>query len=152
MESHEAIKKLIGKDIDEIARTLGIARSTVYKWMEPSGDWSDSGARNPLDRLELMIRAAKECGRDKQAFLPIHYLARRFGGVFLQLPKRQCHLMEIHQKLSDTVKEYGEMMAATGEALADGRIDKQEKKKVLKETDEAIEQLVMFKKLIERVR
>jgi len=51
MESHEALKLAVGTDAVKMAKRLGRSSSLVHKWCEPSTDFSDSGALNPLDRL-----------------------------------------------------------------------------------------------------
>ena len=81
MESHEIVKQMLGKvSAKQIASELGVSLSLVYKWAEPAS--MGSGARNPLDRTEALMRLCK-------CQVPLQWLCGRFGGTFQPPPKSQ---------------------------------------------------------------
>ena len=56
MESHELLQEVFQKcSAKQIAGELGLSLSMIYKWAEPD-DGGGSGAVNPLDRIEALVR------------------------------------------------------------------------------------------------
>lgn len=57
MESHELLKEVLKKtSAKQIAAEMSLSLSLIYKWAEPPVDGTGSGANNPLDRIEQLVR------------------------------------------------------------------------------------------------
>jgi len=144
MESHEAIRKAIKGKTVEFAKRLGLATVTVNKWQEPTADWSDSGAFNPLDRMETIIEKALEDGRTPdEAFAPIYFLAERFGLVVIPLPACDC-LEDLSKELLETIKEFGHLASEASDAMADGRISRAEASRIEEEGNDLLRHVSAF--------
>lgn len=145
MRSYEAIQKAISGKTVEFARKLGLSTSLVTKWQEPHTDFTDSGAYNPLDRVETVIETSLSLGNNTDdAYAPIQYLTERFGLILLKLPK-SCHDTEaVSKELLQTIKEFGEMAEAAGRALQDGKINPREAGRIEKEAWDLIRQTASF--------
>lgn len=150
MESHEALRMAVGGHAVAIAKRLGRSSSLVHKWCEPSTDFTDSGALNPLDRIEIIVEAAlREKQPTRDAFAPLFYLACRFGGMFLPPVPRTIETCEYSKRLCRAVKEAGEAFATAAEALEDDDLSPNERKKIAREVYEAIAELSEFVALVE---
>ena len=80
MQSHELLREVFEKhNVKQIAAELGLSLSLVYKWAEAS-EHSGSGATNPLDRIDALLRATKDTRL-------IEWLCARTGGFFIKNPK-----------------------------------------------------------------
>ena len=150
MESHEAMRLAVGTDALKVAKRLGRSSSLISKWCEPSTDFTDSGALNPLDRLEMVIEVALNQERKPvEAFAPIYYLAHRFGGLFLPPVQHQVNTLEYSKQLCRVVKEAGEAFSAAAEALEDDILSNNERRKISKELHEALAEMAAFARMIE---
>ncbi|MGE4539054.1 MAG: phage regulatory CII family protein [Desulfovibrio sp.] len=69
---------------------------------------------------------------------PMHFLAREMGGVFIRLPTIEEGDNPVQQQCLIAVKEFGELIAACAEALADNTIEPDERARILKEGHEAV--------------
>ena len=144
MQSHEAIHKAIKGKTVEFAKRLGLSSTLVNKWQEPTADWSDSGAFNPVDRTETIIEKALEEGRSPdEAFAPIYYLTERFGLVAIPLPV--CHCLEdLSRELMEAIKEFGHLAAEASDAMTDGRISKDEAARIEEEGNDLLRHVSAF--------
>ena len=150
MESFEAMRLAVGGDAVKVAKRLGRSTSLVNKWCEPSADFSDSGALNPLDRLEMVIEVAEKQKRSAcDSYAPIFFLAQRFGGMFFPPVKVQGNSLEFAKQLCRTVKEAGEAFAAAAEALEDGELSTFERRRISKELHEALAEMATFARMID---
>lgn len=150
MESFEAMRRVIGADAIKVAKRLSRSTSLVNKWCEPSADFSDSGALNPLDRLEMVIEVAEQQKRPvEDSYAPIFFLAQRFGGLFLPPVKHVAGTVEYSRQLCKVVKESGEAFAAAAEALEDGKLSTFERRRVGQELHEALAAMAQFARMIE---
>lgn len=95
--------------------------------------------------VELLIPLMRATGSDA----PLHYLARAMGGAFIRLPQAGQGQAVTHQAVMTAVKEFGELIADLGEALADGRLKKSEKRKVARSAQEALTAIMEVVKLVE---
>ena len=79
MKSHEVLKgSMEHVGVKTIASDLGVSPSLLYKWCQPGGEPTDSGATNPLDRLAKIFEAT---GDDAEvAALPHAPLDCSLGG------------------------------------------------------------------------
>ncbi len=126
MKSHEALHTAIDKDTAEVAKALHLSIPMVSKWKEPTSDWTDSGALNPLDRIEAIIAKALQLGRPVEAAMaPIYYLTQQFSHIAIPLPKCD-NLKDLSDELMEAIKEFGHLASVAAEAMADGRISKNE--------------------------
>ncbi len=148
MESHEAVRLLVGGDAVAMAKRLGLSVSLIHKWCEPSADFSDSGAYNPLDRICAMILEAGRLGKSAhEVYAPLRYLADGHG-VFIPLPQKDCSCEQISLQASRVMKEVGEALTAAGQALQDVKLTPNDRRQILKEMDEAIHEMLMFQGMI----
>jgi hypothetical protein len=146
MKSFEAIQKAIkGKTVD-FAKRLGLSTSLIGKWQEPSTDYTDSGAYNPLDRIEMIIEKSLEMGNPREdAFAPIHYLAEKFHLITIPIPAAHAQTnTEASEELLKTITEFGHLAEEASIALADGKISAREYLKMEKEGWELIRQVAIF--------
>jgi len=150
VKSYEALNRAISRQTVEHARRLHVSTSLVHKWQEPSTDFTDSGAYNPLDRIETIIETALSLGvKTEEAFAPIHYLAERFGQIVIPIPKSENTAAEASKELLKTIQEFGEMAAEASKALRDGKITWQEYDRINREAWELIRQVAVFLRVIE---
>lgn len=145
MQSFEAIQASInGKTVDH-AKRLGLSLSMVGKWQAPSTDFTDSGAYNPLDRLETIIETSLALGNGpERAFAPVRYLAERFGLIVIQPPPPCMALPELHQELARVIKEFGDVLTVSGASFADGEVSKKEAARIKKEANEVLRAVTAF--------
>lgn len=137
MESHEAIQKTINGKTVPHAKRLGVSVSLVSKWQEPSLDFSDSGALNPLDRIETIMNGSLADGNGPERYLaPIHYLAVKFKQIVIPAPQTSKELPELHQGLMKMTKEFGELLSVSGEKFADGDVSPRDLKAIRQEVYE----------------
>ncbi|HYV36952.1 MAG TPA: hypothetical protein VE988_14695, partial [Gemmataceae bacterium] len=75
MQSHELLQEVFQKtSAKQVAAALGLSLSMIYKWAEPD-DGTGSGAANPLDRIDALIR----CSGDTRL---VQWVCERAGGFF----------------------------------------------------------------------
>lgn len=118
MKSYEAIRKAVQGDSMEHAKALSLHTRTIYKWTEPAVDFSDSGALNPLDRIETIIATALRLGQPvENAHAAIFYLAARFGGSYIPPLLSHDTLKELQQHVYHAVKDFGDLIQTLGAAL-----------------------------------
>lgn len=151
MKSHEAIKRAIGTNADEFAKRFRKSWQLIYKWAQPSADYSDSGALNPVDRVELLCETSLALGTNPEdALAPLDYLNHRFGRVAFSMPKdigtpeqESKELLRLMQESGDVVREYNE-------AVADQRISRQDLAKIEREVWESAKQAMVFLEAVRR--
>jgi hypothetical protein len=137
MKSFEAIQRAIQGKTVEHAKRLGKSTSLINKWQEPSNDYTDSGAYNPLDRIEAIVDTAMALGVSRdEALAPVYWLNHRFGLVAFTLPHGSGNA--INTELITTIKEFSDLIQTTSTALQDGRISRPEATEIVKEGEEAL--------------
>lgn len=150
MESFEALRRAVAGDAVPMAKRLGTSSSLVHKWCEPHADYSESGTRNPLDRLEIIIETALRSGRaPRDAYAPIFFLADSFGGLFLPPVPRTIETSDYSKQLCRSIKEAGEAFSAMAKALEDDRLSQNERRAILREIYEAIAELSALAGMVE---
>lgn len=118
MKSHEAMKKAIQGDAIEHAKALRLNVRSVYRFCEPTTDFSDSGALNPLDRLETIIATSMAMGHPAEhAQAPIVYLAHRFGGTYLPGLGPHQSFSALTAQVCKTVAKFGDMIESVGASV-----------------------------------
>lgn len=132
----------MGGDSVAMAKRLGRSSSLVQKWCEPTTDFTDNGAYNPLDRIAGMMEVAEQNGKSSLEILaPVRYLASGRALVIPTTQNKSCP-EEINIQTAKTMKEFGEAIAVAADALQDKKLSPNERKVVLKEMDEALHALL----------
>lgn len=145
MRSFEAINKAISGHTVAVAKKLHLSTSLIRKWQEPTTDFEDSGAYNPLDRIKEIIDTAKSCGvPEEDTLAPIQYLAEKYNLIIIPIHKSPDKPSEIQKELLKTISEFGELAQAAGDALHDGKITRTEIRRIEKEAWELIRQVATF--------
>lgn len=143
MRSDEAIARCVGRHTVPVAKALHLSVSTVGKWKEPTLDFSDSGALNPIDRIEAMIKTAISEGQSSEdALSPILCLAAKFNMTAIPLPAASPALKDIVRQSHRSIQEFGEFITAFSAAIADEEISPLEHCTIDKEALQAIQQIV----------
>lgn len=144
MKSYEAIARVCGGVIQDVAKRLRVSTRRIYQFMEAPTDFDDptaatgSGTINPLDHIDDMIDVAEKADKPvADKFAPIFFLAQG-RGVFLPLPANRCDLREVAVRANRAMKEVGDLFAEFGEGMQDGRISPIEARRIAKEGHEAI--------------
>jgi len=131
MESYEALGTAINRKTAVHARALGLSLPTVHKWQEPSADFSDSGAYNPLDRIETIMATSLHLGNPTEvAMAPVFYLANRFSFIPLFSTLGTSDLPEISRQLNRVVAEFGNLIRESADALDDGKVSPAERRQI----------------------
>lgn len=117
MRTNEIIKNSLTVPVKEVADELSLSKEQVYKWL-------DGSQRNPLDRIECLLRAST--GNNDI----INHLANKSGGYFIETPNSDESSSEVCAK---ACKEFGELLTAMSSALVDGVVDKEEYIRINKE-------------------
>jgi hypothetical protein len=144
MKSYEALQKCIAGDTVETAKELGLATVTVNKWMEPHTDFTDSGSFNPLDRINTIIHRGVRLRKSADvAYAPLYFIAEEHGHVCIPLP--ECKRIEdLNRELHESIREFGHMITAASQALQNGRITKNEFKRIEMEGHDLIRHVTAF--------
>jgi hypothetical protein len=150
MENHEALRQAVGRDAMQHAKALGLSTNLVHRWCEPHTDFTDSGAFNPLDRIETVIRTALSLrkGRD-EALAPLQCLAHKFSLVMIDVPHEAATPKQIIEDLSDVIARFSMTTAETARAMEDGRISKIEAYRIQDTVWDLIEKLVRFNRKVQ---
>src|SRR3954447_3348835 len=119
MESHELLQQVFQKTSPkEAAAQLGLSLSMIYKWAEPPDQ--KSGAANPLDRIEALIK----CSNDQRI---VQWICERAGGFFIRNPKcNWAHPDFLVPATNMIVQEFADLLSVIAIAAADNKITKQE--------------------------
>lgn len=132
MLSHEALKLAVGRDTVAHAKAHHKSTSLIHKWTEPATDYTDSGAFSPLDRLETIIETSLRLGTADRShsLAPIQYLAQRFNCLLLPLPVSSPCLDDLAQNLNHLIKEFGDLVSTSADAMSDHRVSPLERKRI----------------------
>uniref|UniRef100_I2Q2M0 Uncharacterized protein n=1 Tax=Desulfovibrio sp. U5L TaxID=596152 RepID=I2Q2M0_9BACT len=81
--------------------------------------------------------------------VPMHFLARERGGVFIRLPAESCGVDPVHQQCMVAIKEFGELIAACAEALLDNDLKPDDRASIMREGHEAVTAIMGLLRLVE---
>lgn len=124
MYSHELLKEVLKKtSAKQIAADMNLSLSLIYKWAEPPADETGSGANNPLDRIEQLLRIT---GDTRIA----QWVCERAGGFFITNPKHKPHDINLIPSTNNIVQEFADMLGVIATAAADNAISKEEAKAI----------------------
>jgi hypothetical protein len=122
MQSHELLREVLQKtSAKQVAADLNLSLSMIYKWAEP-GEGDGSGAANPLDRLEQLLRSTG----DQRL---VQWICERAGGFFIHNPKtHQPHPEFLIPATNSIVQEFADLLAVIATAAGDNEISAKEAK------------------------
>lgn len=124
MQSHELLKELLkNTSAKQVASDMGLSLSLIYKWAEPPADEVGSGANNPLDRIEQLLKITGDA-RIAQ------WVCERAGGFFITNPKNRPHDYNLIPSTNTIVQEFADMLGVIATAAADNQISKDEAKAI----------------------
>lgn len=124
MQSHELLKEVLKKtSAKQISADMGLSLSLIYKWAEPPAENAGSGAFNPLDRIEQLLKIT---GDRRIA----QWVCERAGGFFITNPEAKPHPHQLIPATNDIVQEFADMLQVIASAAADQKITPDEAKKI----------------------
>jgi hypothetical protein len=124
MQSHELLKEVLKKtSAKQISADMGLSLSLIYKWAEPPTDETGSGANNPLDRIEQLLRIT---GDERIA----QWVCEQAGGFFIKNPKAKVHPFLLIPSTNSIVQEFADMLGVIAVAAADNAITATEAKAI----------------------
>ncbi len=122
MHSHEIFKHILKKvSAKQVAGELGLSLSLVYKWAEPPKE--GSGAANPLDRIDSIIKLTGETSLAQ-------WVCERAGGFFIRNPEPKAHPYELIPATNNIVQEFADLLGVISTAVADGKITPDETERI----------------------
>lgn len=124
MRSHELLKEVLRKtSAKQLAADMGLSLSLIYKWAEPPAAGAGSGAVNPLDRIEQLIRIT-----DDQR-IP-QWVCQQAGGFFIENPAKAQQAFSLIPATNQIVQEFADMLGVIATAATDQRITPEEARKI----------------------
>ncbi len=116
MQSHELLKEVLKKtSAKQISADMGLSLSLIYKWAEPPVDGTGSGAYNPLDRIEQLLKTTSD---ERIA----QWVCERAGGFFITNPKGKPHAYQLMPATNSIVQEFADMLGVIALAAVDNTI------------------------------
>jgi len=132
MDSSEVLKETIQpKGVKSIAADMGLSTSLIYKWCQANSTPEDSGADNPLDRLDRLMKLTDNKGI-------VQWICERSDGFFVMNPDvKDGSEQELFVATQGIVKEFSELLAIVSSSYAvDDHITKKEAIDVRKEWED----------------
>jgi len=122
MQSHELLREVLQKtSAKRVAADLDLSLSMIYKWAE-ADEGDGSGATNPLDRIEALIRSTNDLRL-------VQWICQRAGGFFILNPKtNQPHPDFLIPATNEIVQEFADLLAVIAIAAGDNEITQKEAK------------------------
>ncbi len=116
MESHTLLKDLLKKtSAKQVCSDMGLSLSLIYKWAEPPSASAGSGAVNPLDRVEQLLKTTGDV-RIAQ------WVAERAGGFYIRNPKAMPQTGALIPSTNAIVQQFADMLGVIAAAAADQKI------------------------------
>ena len=125
MRSHELLREVFQQtSAKQVASDTGLSLSMIYKWAEPTEGEDASGAANPLDRIEALVR----CTNDPRI---IQWVCERAGGFFIKNPKAHWpHPHFVIPATNQIVQDFADLLAVIAMAAGDNHISEKEAKSI----------------------
>lgn len=124
MQSHELLKEVLKKtSAKQISADMGLSLSLIYKWAEPPAENAGSGAFNPLDRIEQLLKITK----DRRI---AQWVCECAGGFFITNPEAKPHLHQLIPATNDIVQEFADMLGVIAASTADQKVTPDEARKI----------------------
>jgi hypothetical protein len=122
MQSHELLKEVLQKvGAKQVTAEMGLSLSLIYKWAEPATE--GSGAANPLDRVEQLLKLSGDRRLAK-------WVCERAGGFFIPNPKTNPEAVNLIPATNMIVEEFADLLAVIARAAADNTITREEAKDI----------------------
>jgi len=115
------------------AELLGIAESTLANSVNPHIDNCHYQLRHLVSQTMLL-----------QDFGMMDYLESCLGRVAFGLPGAPECVVDLQGELARTIREFGDVVQVSGEALEDGLISRNEVKRIEREVHELVRQVMGF--------
>ncbi len=115
------------------AELLGIPESTLANAVNPHIDSCHYQLRHLVPQTMLL-----------QDLAMMDYLESCLGRVAFAIPRAPECLADLQGELARTIKEFGDVVQAAGEALEDGLISRNEVKRIEREVYELVRQAMGF--------
>lgn len=136
----EAVKKApSGLSAEAIADLVGKKYKTLMSELA-----HHDGHKPDMDLLPDLVTAT---GSDA----PLKTLGRTCGCLFVRVPDVAGEGHPLARHLADTVKDFGDLMATMGEALADGRITQDEARRIARDGHEVMDAVMAVIRMAEQV-
>jgi hypothetical protein len=121
MQSHELLREVFqNTSPKKVASQMGLSLSMIYKWAEPPDGEAGSGAANPLDRIEALLRSTNDARI-------VQWICQRSSGFFINNPKlTKPHPSFLIPATNEIVQEFADLLAVIATAAADNHITKKE--------------------------
>ncbi len=125
MKSHEVLREVFQTTSPkQVSADLGLSLSMIYKWAEPAHEETSSGASNPLDRIEALMKSTHDTRI-------VHWICQRAGGFFIRNPKtHNPHPDYLIPATNEIIQEFADLLAVIAGAAADNHISADESKKI----------------------
>jgi hypothetical protein len=125
MHSYELLREVFQKSsAKQVSSDLSLSLSMIYKWAEPPEEGAGSGAANPLDRIDALMR----CTDDTRI---VQWICQRAGGFFIRNPrKHNPHPDYLIPATNEIIQEFADLLAVVAAAAADNAISQEEAKKI----------------------
>jgi Phage regulatory protein CII (CP76) len=154
LDAWEVMEETMRRNCPQVARRLGMNERSVRRWQEPYRDYSQSGARAPLESLVEVMDTVIEIDNEKglgteRGYLPLRWLAHHYNFALVPLPVSAAGESELQEKLLASVKEFGELASEASSALADGKLTRDEARGILREGYELMDSAAAFLALVE---
>ena len=101
------------------------------------------GHKPDMDLLPALVQAT---GSDA----PLKHLARACGCLFIRVPDVAGAGHPLTAQLAEAVKDFGELMSTMGEALADGRIEHFEARRIARDGHDVMAAVMAVIRMAER--
>ena len=134
---HEAPERS-GKTVRKIAREMG---GIDEKYLARQTNPNDNGAK--LGIIDFVFYSSVT---DLE---PLDYINQALNRISIPIPATNGNLTDITKTAAQAIKEFGDLMTAYGNALADGNITPTETETILKEGHEALRAIAQFIKTLE---
>jgi hypothetical protein len=124
MQSHELLREVFkSKPPKQIAGSMDLAESTIYKWSQPPEHLGGSGIGNPLDRIELLL----QCTGDRRI---AQWVCERAGGFFIPNPKDIPQPHYLIPATNQIVQEFADLLHVIAKAAHDNEVTQPEAKEI----------------------
>lgn len=124
MKSYEVLREVFkGSSPKQIADVTGLSLSMIYKWSEEVSE-TGSGATNPLDRIERIIRATDDPRL-------VQWICEQAGGFFINNPDNSWPQSDaLIPATNQILQDFAGLLSVVAHAAADNRITAEEAKRI----------------------
>lgn len=137
---HAAVKCApSGLSAEAIADLLGVNYKTMMSGL--------AGAERHKFDADLLIPLIQVTGSDA----PLKAIGRACGCVFFRMPDVVDDGSPLNQSMAQSIAQFGDMLTALGDAVADGVISRVEAQRINKEGHEALQAILQVLKVTERM-